>query len=84
MLYFFGETSGIAERLFGTYDRFLALLDDPDRRAHLKSLAPSQADDDPEYQHVRALGTRFQDALTELFFVADTPVRELTIRYGVF
>lgn len=84
MLYFFGETSGIAGRLFGAYDQFLALLDDPDRRAHLKSLVPSRADDDPEYQHARMLGNRFQDALTELFFVADTPVRELTIRYGVF
>jgi hypothetical protein len=84
VLYFFGELSGAGERMFGAYDQFLALLDDPGRRGHLKALAPSRADTDPEYQRVRALGTEFQDALTELFLTADTPVRDLTIRYGVF
>lgn len=84
VLSYFGELSGAAERLFGAYDEFLGLLDDPRTRGHLNALSPSQADADPVYQRVRELGTRFQDALTEIFFHADTPLRGLTIRYGVF
>jgi hypothetical protein len=60
------------------------MLDDRSIRAHLKELPPSQADTDPLYLRVRELGTRVQDALTEIFFASDTPLRDLTIRYGVF
>ncbi|HYW11066.1 MAG TPA: hypothetical protein VE871_03890, partial [Longimicrobium sp.] len=81
---YFGVLSGAAERLFGAYDEFLGVLHDPSRRAHLDTLPPSQADGDPEYQAVRHMATRFQDALTEMFFHPGTPLRELTIRYGVF
>jgi hypothetical protein len=84
VLDYFGELSGAAERLFGVYDEFLGVLHDPQRRKHLDTLAPSQADTDTEYQRVRVMATRFQDALTEIFFHRDTPLRELTIRYGVF
>lgn len=83
MLYF-GGLSGVARQLFGAYDQFLGILDDPEQRTHLETLASTHAEADPVYQRVRALGGEFQDALTELFFTADTPVRELTIRYGVF
>jgi hypothetical protein len=81
---YFGELSGAAEKLFQAYDEFLGILDDPARRAHLKGLPPSQADVDAEYQKVRELGLRFQDALTEIFFSPDTPLQDLTRRYGVF
>ena len=64
------------------YDEFLGLLDG--RRAHLKALVPSRAEEDPVYQQARQLGRRVQDALTEIFFERATPLRELTIRYGVF
>lgn len=84
MLYYFGELSGAAQKLFGVYDEFLGLLHDREWRAHLKGLPPAQADTDREYQRVRGLGMRLQDALTEVFFHADTPLRDLTIRYGVF
>lgn len=84
VLYYFGEYSGAGERLFGAYDEFLGMLDDRDVRRHLDTLPPSQADTDPQYQRVRELGTRFQDALNEIFFAAGTPLRDLTIRYGVF
>ncbi|HEY0019204.1 MAG TPA: nucleotidyltransferase domain-containing protein [Longimicrobium sp.] len=84
MLDYFGVLSGAAERLFGAYDEFLGLLHDESRREHLKKLRPDAADEDAEYQRVRDMGTRFQDALTEIFFTCDTPLRDLTIRYGVF
>lgn len=84
VLQYFGELSGPGLELFGAYDEFLALLNDANRRRHLKALRPSEADANPEYDRVRELGGRFQSALTEIFFVRDTPVRELTQRYGVF
>lgn len=84
VLHYFGELSGPAGRLFGVYDEFLGVLHDPARRGHLDALPPSLADTDPGYQDVRAMATRFQDALTEIFFHRGTPLRDLTIRYGVF
>ena len=82
VLSYFGELSGAGGRLFGAYDEFLGLLHT--RRDHLQALLPWQADADPVYQHARELGRCFQDALTEIFFTCDTPLRDLTIRYGVF
>ncbi|HEX2079279.1 MAG TPA: nucleotidyltransferase domain-containing protein [Longimicrobium sp.] len=84
VLLYFGEFSGVAQKLFGAYDEFLGILHDQASRDHLKALPPSAADSDPMYQRVRDLGTDVQDALTEIFFTRDTPLRDLTIRYGVF
>ncbi len=84
MLDYFGELSGAATVLFGVYDEFLGMLHDGDLRKHLKELPAGEADTDAVYQRVRDLGQRFQGALTDVFFACDTPLRELTIRYGVF
>jgi predicted nucleotidyltransferase len=84
VLSYFGELSGSARELFGAYDKFLEVLHDEDRRKHLKALVPAQADSDREYSHVRDLGKQFQNALTAMFFSADTPLRDLSIDYGVF
>ena len=83
-LLYFGKVSVSAEKLFGAYDEFLGLLNDQEWRARMKKLAPTAADTDPDYQQVRALGTRFHEALTEIFLVRKPPVRDLTMRYGVF
>jgi len=84
MMAYFDELSGPAARLFAAYDEFLGLLDDPGRRKRLDELAPGDVDDDLDYRAARELGVRFEDALTEIFFDRDTPVRELTRRYGLF
>ena len=83
-LLFFGKISVSAGKVFGAYDEFLGLLNDQDWRARMKKLVPAAADADADYQHVRALGTRFDEALTEIFLVRKTPVRDFTMRYGVF
>jgi hypothetical protein len=84
MLQYFGELSGVALELFGAYDDFLALLNDPARREHLKTLLPAAAAHDEIYEEGRTLGTRFQKALTRMFFDSKTPLPGLTKRYGVF
>ena len=83
VLQYFGELSGQARVLFGAYDDFLGLLGDW-RRDHLKSLSPEAAGKDPVFEEARALGQRFQEALTGMFFDSSTPLPELTKRYGVF
>ena len=83
-LSYFGVLSGAAGVLFGVYDEFLGMLHDVDIRRHLKELTPSQANGDAVYRRVRHLGNEFQEALTDIFFRCDTPLRDLTIRYGVF
>ncbi|MBB4636528.1 nucleotidyltransferase domain-containing protein [Longimicrobium terrae] len=82
VLDYFGKDSGAANRLFGAYDSFLGLLDDEDKRERLKNLSPGDADSDPLYREASALGKAFQDALGEIFF--SEPLRDFTIRYGVF
>ena len=83
VLQYFGELSGWARDLFGAYDDFLCMLNDS-RRDRLKSLSPEAAANDPDFEEARALGQRFQDALTGMFFDSDTPLPGLTKRYGVF
>ena len=83
-LLWFGKTSVQAAQLFRAYDEFLRLMNDPEWRKDLKKLKPERADADAGYQKVKALGTEFQDALTELFLLRATPVRDLTRHYGVF
>lgn len=83
VLLYFGDLSGCAKDLFGAYDDFLCTLSDR-RREHLKELTPAAAGEDGVFAEAREVGQRFQDALTRMFFESDTPLRELTKRYGVF
>jgi predicted nucleotidyltransferase len=81
----FEALSPAAERFFGSYDRFLALLDDDARRRALESLGQVDAAEDETFQYVRALGRDFQEALNELFLPNDRGAfHDLTRTYGVF
>jgi hypothetical protein len=80
----FGELSVPARDLFGAYDAFLRLMDEEAARDHLESLRPELAANDAVYDEVRAIGQRFQQALTAIFFESATPLPEFTKRYGVF
>lgn len=84
MLSCFAKLSKPTARLFATYDEFLGLLDDPEWRTHMEVLTPAEVDGDAKYRAFRKLAERFDKALAEIFFERDTPVRELTCRYGLF
>lgn len=72
-------------KLFGAYDRFLALVQDEGDRERLKSLLPSEAAADSVYNEGRAIATLFQEALDEIFLVENgTDFPRLTRTYGVF
>lgn len=79
--------NAVASRMFGTYDEFLAILDDDEKREHLDGLSqPEVVATDPVYQRVRELGHEFQGALDSIFFdpVGCPQLYELTRTYGVF
>ncbi len=70
-------------RTLGAYDRFLALLDDPEQRAALEALPRSEAREDPTFQECRRLGREIQQGLSALLFERE-PLRRLVRQYGVF
>jgi predicted nucleotidyltransferase len=73
-----------AVKLFSSYNAFLALLDDAEKREGLKKLSLEDIPTDAVFGEVRAISRVFQEGLTALFFHDDEKLRELTIFYGVF
>ena len=73
-----------AKKLFGAYDRFLALLGDPEKRERLKSLPRAELGKDPVFTEVRKIGGEFEAGLLDLFFGPRSRLAELTKLYGVF
>jgi hypothetical protein len=71
-------------KLFSSYNSFLVLLNDPEKREHLKQLRPDGSRGDSVFEEVRTFGHEFQDGLTALFFTENKKLRELTTFYGVF
>jgi hypothetical protein len=70
-------------RTLAAYDRWLALLDDPDVRAQLQSLPREDAKRSPVFQEVRRLADELEAGLLALLF--DTPMlRALVREYGIF
>jgi len=70
--------------LLGSYDAFLAVLDDADKRKRLDTLTPDAAADDSVFAEARTIGRRFQQGLDEFFLESDETLRRHTLRFGVF
>ncbi len=72
-----------ANEMFSSYDEFLGILDNEEKRLHLERLSQAASKEDPLFQQIRQLGHRFDTSLTSLFF--DTAeVSKLTRKYGLF
>jgi len=78
------DRARIGGLILGTYDRFLAILDDPEKRKHLKELGPEAFAEDTLFKDVRVMSHTFQDGLVQLFFKSNDALAELTMKYGVF
>jgi hypothetical protein len=70
--------------LFNSYDSYLALLDDHDKRQELYDLDPGDALSNSVFAEVRKLSHEFQKGLTGLFFRDNKELYSLTEFYGVF
>lgn len=73
-----------AGRLLDCYDEFLNYIDDVEIRNHLKVVQPERIYQDEKFLTLREMSHRFQRILTEIFFEAETELKEFTVEYGVF
>ncbi len=74
----------VGEILFDSYDYFISILEDQTNREHLGALSPKNIMNDKLYLKLREQSHIFQNALTEMFFNAETSLKEFTIKFGVF
>jgi predicted nucleotidyltransferase len=77
-------TKDTAVKLFSSYNSFLSILEDVDKRERLKKLSLEDIPTDPVFGEVRTISRVFQEGLTSLFFYDNEQLRDLTIFYGVF
>jgi hypothetical protein len=72
-----------AHKIFDSYDGFLAMIADPEKRSQLKSVKPEHSRTDKLFLEAHEISRTFQSGLEDIFF--DNPdVQKLTRKYGVF
>ena len=78
-------TDATSRKLFDSYDRFLAILDDPDKRAELaRAHTHEDLRDSKAWDEVRQVSRPFHASLIALFLKDDEDLKNLTLEYGVF
>jgi hypothetical protein len=80
----FHAKPSVVHDIFDSYDSFLGILADVDRRERLEELTPDNMALDPLFKESRDVGDRFQKGLAELFFATDVDLTRAAQRYGVF
>jgi hypothetical protein len=71
-------------KLFECYDRFLAVLDNEERRNELEELQGEQMANSKVWTEIRDFSHGFHQGLMDLFFGADGDLRALSTNYGLF
>jgi len=79
----YGEDDETSRNMLNAYDRFLALIDDPDKRQTLKKLKSVDAQSNDVFDEARGISHAFQGALSKFFF-QNHKLSSLTQKYGVF
>ena len=80
----FPHLDGVARKILCSYNEFLGILADGDRRRHLENLSEASAETDEIYQRARQLSHSFRDGLLAFFFDVQSGLDVLTRNYGVF
>jgi len=70
--------------LFTSYNQFLEILDNPEKRAELNGLSTKDVNESKLFEEARRIGRVFQDALTKFFFEENDELARATRLYGVF
>jgi hypothetical protein len=78
-------SSEVVKKLFDSYDRFLTILDNPEKRDEL-SKAKSHEDlrSSAPWLEIRQVSSAFHEGLVTLFLGSDNELKQLTMKYGVF
>ncbi len=77
------EAQDAGARALSAYDRFIALLDDPQARERLAALPEDDATESVEFAEARALADQVQAGLLSLLF-DDLRLAAVTREYGIF
>jgi hypothetical protein len=72
-----------SRKIFDSYDRFIEILQDKEKREILEKLKPEETNRSEEYREARDIGHTFQKGLSEVFF-DDKDLYKLTRQYGIF
>jgi len=73
-----------ASKVMGSYDAFMAILSDDDKRRHLYDLPMDALGDDALFKEATSLTYAFQEGLDRLFFEEDREIASLVRQFGVF
>ncbi len=74
-----------ARSIFDSYDRFLSILDDSEKRSELAlARTHDQLRESPAWKEVREVSRPFHDGLVDLFLNDNENLTALTMKYGVF
>jgi predicted nucleotidyltransferase len=74
-----------AAAVMDSYDAFLGVIADDEKRNHLVNLPLEKLGDDPLFKEAsRTIAPRFQEGLDRLFFEEDDDIALLVKRFGVF
>jgi hypothetical protein len=73
-----------ARELFCSYDAFLGLLNDSDKRQHLKGLRQEEEETDEVFKEAWKTRRFFRRAIQDMFLGEVSPLRDLSIERGVF
>jgi hypothetical protein len=82
--YRWAGTEQAANNILLSYDQFLAMLDDPNQRDHLKKLQLHKAAEDETFDKVRRMSDRFEDGLNSFFWDGPPAVAKLSRKYTLF
>ena len=74
----------VAHAIFSSYDRFLAVLADPDARSNLETVRFDDALEHPAYADLRDASQTFRRGITKLFFEVHPKLPALIRDFGVF
>jgi hypothetical protein len=73
-----------AINLFNSYDAFLGLLNDQDKRRQLEELRPEDEETDQLFQEARIMRRSFRIAIQNMFLREDSPLHWHSIEKGLF
>ena len=74
----------ISVPILHSYDQFLAVLNDRNKREYLDKLNYESSRDDNLFQEVRRISTEFQHGLVDMFFRGGGGLKDWIEEYGVF
>ncbi|GLQ37729.1 hypothetical protein GCM10007908_13490 [Rhizobium albus] len=74
----------LAAQIFDSYEAFLTLLNDKEKREWLEKLSPDAAYGDDVFLQARSTALSFDEALTQLLFDVNNDVTKLVKKYGIF